>query len=211
MRAFVALELPEGFANEVAGMARALSASVEGRFLGRDTYHVTLAFLGDIAEADVAHVMDVLDDACDTSRAAVETLEAAGVTAAEAPGAAGAATADNHGAGMPSVPLAPEGLGKFGRASDATLWLGLAKAAPLMALAETVREGLRARGIAFDDKPFLPHITLARRARLPKGPLPPLAFPLPTDATAVTLFKSTLDREGATYKPLYSRDLPQLH
>lgn len=175
MRAFIALELPDEFADEVAGMARVLSASVEGRFLGRDTYHVTLAFLGDTTEAEVAQAMDALDEAC----------KVVGV-----------------------IPLAPDGLGKFGRATDATLWLGLAKAEPLMALAENLREALRARSLPFDDKAFLPHITLARRARLPKGALPQLAFPLPANAPAVTLFKSTLDREGAIYKPLYSRELP---
>lgn len=175
MRAFIALELSGEFADEVAGMARVLSAAIEGRFLGRDTYHVTLAFLGDITEAEVGQAMDALDEACEA---------------------------------VSAVPLAPDGLGKFGRASDATLWLGLTKEEPLMALAENLREALRARSLPFDDKVFLPHITLARRARLPKGALPQLAFPLPANASAVTLFKSTLDREGAVYKPLYSRELP---
>ena len=175
MRTFIALELPTAFADEAAGMARVLSASVEGRFLGRDTYHVTLAFLGDITEAYATQAMDAVDEACE---------------------------------GANPVPLIPDGLGKFGRAADATLWLGLAKTEPLMSLAESLREGLRSRGLPFDDKAFLPHITLARRARLPKGALPQLAFPLPASAPAITLFKSTLDREGAVYKPLYSRELP---
>lgn len=175
MRTFIALELPSDFADETAAMARVLSASVAGRFLSRDTYHVTLAFLGDIAEADAPRAMDALDETCDAAD---------------------------------PIPLISDGLGKFGRATDATLWLGLAKAEPLMALAENLREGLQSRNLPFDDKAFLPHITLARRARLPKGALPHLAFPFPANAPAVTFFKSTLSREGALYKPLYSRDLP---
>ncbi len=175
MRAFIALELPEGFVEDVAAMARVLGAAVEGRFVPRQNYHVTLAFLGDIDEAQARDAMDAIDEAC---------------------------------AGAAAVPIWPNGLGKFGRASDATLWLGLASGPKLIDLVNRMREALRARGIGFDDKPFLPHITLARRVRLPKGALPELAFPLPSDAARVTLFKSTLSRDGAQYKPLYSAELP---
>ena len=136
---------------------------------------MTLAFLGDIDEAQARDAMDAIDEAC---------------------------------AGAAAVPIWPNGLGKFGRASDATLWLGLASGPKLIDLVNRMREALRARGIGFDDKPFLPHITLARRVRLPKGALPELAFPLPSDAARVTLFKSTLSRDGAQYKPLYSAELP---
>ncbi len=176
MRAFIALELPEGFVEDVAAMARVLGAAVEGRFVPRQNYHVTLAFLGDIGEAQAREAMDAMDEAC--------------ADAAE-------------------VPLRPEGLGKFGRASDATLWMGLTPAPELTSLADRLREALRSRGVPFDDKPFLPHITLARRARLPKGPLPELAFPLPSEAACITLFKSTLARDGAQYKPLYEANLLQ--
>ena len=128
MRAFIALELPNRFADDVAAMARPLSAAVEGRFVPRESYHLTLAFLGDIDPA-------------------------------------------------------------------------------LTGLAERLREELAAQGLGFDPKPFRPHLTLARRARLPKGPLPPLVFPEPAEAATATLFKSTLLRDGAQYKPLYAVDL----
>lgn len=176
MRAFVALEPPEGFAEDVAAMVRVLSAAVQGRFVPRQNYHVTLAFLGDIDEAQVRETMDAMDEACADAAAA---------------------------------PMRPDGLGKFGRASDATLWMGLAPEPGLVGLADCLREALESRGIAFDGKPFLPHITLARRARLPRGALPELAFPTPSDAACATLFKSMLGRDGAQYKPLYEIDLPR--
>lgn len=175
MRAFIALEPPEKFVEDVAAMARVLSAAVEGRFVPRQNYHVTLAFLGDVDEAQAREAMDAMDEAC---------AEAAAVS------------------------MRPDGLGKFGRASDATLWMGLTPDPELTGLAERLREALRSCGIGFDDKPFLPHITLARRAKLPKGALPELAFPLPCNAARVTLFKSTLSRDGAQYKPLYEIELP---
>ncbi len=174
MRAFIALELPYEFEDELAGCTRQLASVVSGRFMKRSTYHVTLAFLGDIDEGEARSAMDALDAAC---------------------------------AGMGPVPLSAEGLGTFGRPRDATLWLGLARSAQLMDLASRVRAELESRGIAFDAKPFLPHITLARRARIPAGALPDLSFPLPAEATSVTLFKSILDQSGATYKPLYTVEL----
>lgn len=178
MRTFIALDLPTEFADDVAALARVLSAAMAGRFLARDTYHLTLAFLGDIDDAEITRAMDALDEAVDKLRES------------EA-----------------SILLSPDGLGKFGRPQDATLWLGIAKTPALEALAINLRNALRVRDLPFDDKSFLPHITLGRRVRIPKGKLPALAFPLPAEAPNVTLYKSTLSREGATYKPLYQRTL----
>ena len=108
---------------------------------------------------------------------------------------------------MPPLSLRSDGLGKFGRANDATLWLGIASTPQLERLARAVREQLAARGVAFDPKPFKPHVTLARRVRIHRTDLPALAFPEDDGATTVTLFKSTLGREGATYRPLHSTTL----
>lgn len=102
------------------------------------------------------------------------------------------------------ISLHPEKLGTFGKPADASLWLGVSPTPALMHLASSVRNQLTAAGIAFDAKPFKPHITLARRARLPKGELPNLAFPSSAHATCVTLFKSELSPQGASYKPLHT-------
>ena len=174
MRTFIALELPERFVDELAGLSRQLSACVEGRIMRRETFHVTLAFLGETGEGVVRRAMDALDDACDEAG---------------------------------PVPLRPTGLGHFGSPRDATLWLGLADDPGLMDLAARLRAALRDRDVPFDGKAFRPHITLARRARLPRGAMADLAFPLPADAVRATLFRSILDSSGAIYKPLYSVSL----
>ena len=72
---------------------------------------------------------------------------------------------------------------------------------------ERLRDELASRNVPFDAKPFKPHITLARRARIPKASLPPLAFPRDDRACTATLYKSTLERTGAVYKPLHSARL----
>lgn len=68
------------------------------------------------------------------------------------------------------------------------------------------REGLYRR----EDRPFWPHLTLARvrksRRRAPALPVreaPAGEFPAPS----VTLYRSTLRPEGALYEPLARRDL----
>lgn len=175
MRAFIALELPEAFADEVAELARTLGTLCAGRFVADENHHITLAFLGEVGEAETRSAMAALDAAC---------------------------------AGAGPVLLSATGLGAFGRVRDATLWLGIEKNPQLMDLAARVREELSARGLAYDEKDFLPHVTLARRVRMPRGALGELAFPLPDEAARVTLFRSILSSEGARYKPLYTVGLP---
>ena len=174
MRTFIALELPEAFEDEVADLARRLSGMVSGRFMKRETYHLTLAFLGEIGEAESRDVIAVLDEVADACNV---------------------------------VTLRPTGLGTFGKPRDCTLWLGLAQTDELMALAGELRTRLDGWGIAYDRKAFRPHITLVRRAVLPKAPLEGLAFPAADAAYRLTFFKSILSQEGASYKPLYSVEL----
>lgn len=174
MRTFIALELPDRMRCEVASLAHGLSGLIPGRFMARGTYHVTLAFLGEIDEAVARAVVGALDE-----------------------------IAPRHG----PIGLRPTGLGTFGRPRDCTLWLGIDRTGELAALAGDVRGALDERGVAFDAKPFRPHITLARRASLPATPLEGLVFPADALARRVTLFKSSLASSGAVYKPLYTISL----
>lgn len=174
MRAFIALELPDAFADDVAALARALEAHVHGRFLTRERYHVTLAFLGDIGQAQSERALEALHAAC---------------------------------AGSSPVTLRACDLGTFGRGSNTTLWLGLERDEALMQLAARVRSSLADAGLPCDAKAFKPHITLARHAHVAHGELPALGFPRESEATHVTLFKSTLEPDGAVYKALSTATL----
>lgn len=171
MRTFIALDLSNEFIEQVADLSRQLASMVRGRFVARSTYHVTLAFLGEVGEAEARRVMDALD---------VSTADA------------------------PAIRVTPDGLGIFGKPVDATLHLKLGHTRNLMNLAMSVREELRARGIAYDEKAFEPHVTLARRARVLPQALSDLVFPTEDVSHSVTLYKSELSSEGATYKPLYT-------
>ena len=177
MRTFVALEIPDWYADEVAEFTRSFGPTVEGRFTPRENYHVTLAFLGNTPEPAVRQVMDVLDEL--VRIAAPATLE-------------------------------PDRLGTFGRPHDCTLWLGFKHTDELDDLAHYLRERLSARGIPFDEKRFMPHLTLARRVALPAGSLPAAGFPGHCRTNTLTLFKSELQPDGPRYSPLYSVQIPDL-
>lgn len=209
MRTFIALELPTDFRSEVAALSRILARTCKGHFLPYENLHVTLAFLGEIDEAEAATVVSVMNQVCN-KRLEVSTnmpMATMRVKDVDPNSPEVGKQCDQFRRNLLPVELIPAGLGKFGRSSDATLWMGLKQTPELDVLAARLRDGLASHTIDFDEKPFLAHITLGRRVRLPKGELPDLPFPTPARATNVTLFKSTLSSAGATYKPLYTVEL----
>ena len=109
-------------------------------------------------------------------------------------------------AGRPPVLLEPKGLNTFGRGKERTLVLEFEDNPELCALAASVRSRLSEHWVDFDEKPFRPHITLARRVRLPKD-LGLLSLPEAAWAADVTLYKSTLTSDGPIYKGLYTKEL----
>ena len=81
------------------------------------------------------------------------------------------------------------------------MYAGVKPSAELNALAEQVRRRLAENGIPFDPKPFYPHITLARKARLPERvDLEEITIP-PAVMTVmnVCLYKSEHGENGMEY------------
>lgn len=98
--------------------------------------------------------------------------------------ACGAEVAGRHG----PLNLATASLGGFpGNRAARILWLGLAPSPALADLAEDLREALRARGEAFDAKPFRPHLTQARfrQPRALEGLAAPPTLPFAADHLAL--------------------------
>lgn len=75
----------------------------------------------------------------------------------EVPAVIAVGTQALHGAVAPTLSL--RGGGRFG---DRVLWVGLREGSALRVLADALRASLRAGGFPFDDKPFRPHLTVAR-------------------------------------------------
>jgi 2'-5' RNA ligase len=174
MRVFIAFPLPETLTDVLSEEAAALSEHVSGRFVGRESYHVTIAFLGEVEEGTCKNVVRVMDDTC---------------------------------AGAASFDVLCTDLRYFGKRTSATLWQGMESAKKMTRLAEKIRSGLRAAGIPFDRKPFLPHITLARKADLSGIELEECSRSAAGRIDQVVLYRSDLSADGARYTPLHTIEL----
>lgn len=158
-RLFVALEPDEAtraLALEVALSLRiGLGAGVRVGWTAEARLHVTLAFLGDVAEpGDVAELGDA---------AALGGVGEANVAAASEVVAA-------VGRGHCAFVARAGGAGAFPSPDRArVLWLAFGRASePLAALVHDLGTRLRGCGFALEERPFNGHITLAR-CRSPRG------------------------------------------
>ena len=114
-------------------VARAAERGVNTRMARRDTWHVTLAFLGEVPDGRVTDV---------------ETAVGRGITGGPE-------------AGPPQLCLA--GGGRFGRGRFTLLWVGVeGDRAALDRMSRQVRRELRRGRLPYDDRPFKPHVTIAR-------------------------------------------------
>ena len=174
MRAFLAIDLPEAAEAAVAPLQEALGA---GRAVPAENLHLTLAFLGEQPEPALGALDDVL-----------ERLRA------------------------PDFELEPAGLEIFGAKAAEAVALGIRPSPALDHLHGKLRAAIHAAGLDLPRARFRPHVTIARFGRRPEGRdrarlaaflaahgdvrLPP--FP----AGGVTLFRSTLTRDGAIHEAL---------
>lgn len=113
---------------------------------------------------------------------------------------------------MASVRAAPfsltiGGMGRFARRGGDLYWAGAELCGPLAGLQAQVADALRKQGFSLDDKPFKPHLTLAREVRLSEPPDEnALAKRIPQMGMRVeriTLMKSERLQGKLTYTPLY--------
>jgi 2'-5' RNA ligase len=140
LRLFVAIYPPPEAASHLAayvadlGVGRAAAQGVNARLAAGPTWHLTLVFLGDVPPGRLADVES-------TVGGAVRQWRAAGTA--------------------PMVKVA--GGGTFGRSRFTILWAGLAgDVEPLRQLGAAARRALRRARLPYDEKPFKPHLTLAR-------------------------------------------------
>jgi len=103
--------------------------------------------------------------------------------------------------------------GSYGpRGAPRVLWIGLGgDVAGLIGLQSNLASALRQAGFAIEDRPFSPHITLARRrerAAQGKPAWPPSQVPTATiPLRELVLFQSKLSPKGAIYTPLGTYEL----
>lgn len=179
-RTFIAVDLSQAVRDaltaEIARLTRALPSP---RWVNPAGMHLTLAFLGELDDAQLS----------EATAAAVE------------------AARQSH-----PFTLRLGATGTFGgQRSPRVLWVGVGGDVPqLVALQRELAEALESRGFPHEERPFSPHLTLARI----KGPLPPaelaklpqaLAASVPAISWSVNellVMKSELAHPAARYTPL---------
>jgi len=120
------------------------AAGINVRLTARETYHVTLAFLGEVDEARLPDVATALGRAAEGWR-----VPARGPVTGEG------------GVATPRLRLA--GGGRFGQDQSTVFWVGLrGDLVALRRLAATIRRELRRSRVSYDIRPYRPHLTLAR-------------------------------------------------
>jgi len=76
------------------------------------------------------------------------------------------------GIAAPPFDLALAGVGSFARGREPiSLWMGLDRSAPLMALQRRIDRALTRAGFPTDEKRYTPHVTLARLRQVPEPDL----------------------------------------
>jgi 2'-5' RNA ligase len=99
------------------------------------------------------------------------------------------------------------GCGTFGRQHQ-IFWMGVVAGPPLYTLAGQLQAGLKAESLPHDDRPFSPHITLARQVRLDAEALRSFQYP-PIDVTvrAVSLMESSRQGGQLVYRAIETAPL----
>ncbi|GAB1691944.1 RNA 2',3'-cyclic phosphodiesterase [Krasilnikovia sp. M28-CT-15] len=137
MAAYPPPEVCDDLARRIEGLrvTAAAQRGVNTRLARRETWHVTLAFLGEVADERAPAVSGALHRAADVWRAA--------------------------GSGAPRLCLA--GGGRFGRGRFTVLWVGVdGDTDAVQRLSKQVRRELKHDRLPFDERPFKPHLTVAR-------------------------------------------------
>ncbi|WP_431905635.1 2'-5' RNA ligase family protein [Micromonospora carbonacea] len=167
MRLFVGVfPPPEAVADLSTAVARlrvgrAAAAGTDVRLADPARAHLTVAFLGQVDASRLVDVENALGPAAETFR--TRDLPAADRPAADRP-VAGLPAADRLVGGRTgSAVLRLGGGGSFGRGRFTVLWVDVrGDVEALRVLARLVRAGLRRGRLPYDEKPFTPHLTIAR-------------------------------------------------
>ncbi len=170
-RLFLAVALTDEVRHGLAAFLSERVVRLPGRPSPPDNWHLTLRFLGSTNALQQDRILEFLDE-----HLVVEPFM-----------------------------LGFAGLGAFPKPSRATvLWLGVGTGADgVAAMAAVSEEAATSVGFEPEDRPFHPHLTLSR-IRPPVGVDGIIdqvgVFPLKMEVDRLTLYRSHLGRDGATYE-----------
>ncbi len=177
-RLFLAVDLTDEVAHGLAAFLEEETMRLPGRPTPPANWHLTIRFLGSTSALQCDRILEFLDE-----HLAVEPFT-----------------------------MSFGGLGAFPKPTRATvLWLAVQQGADQLAtMAEIADLAAQSVGFEAEERPFHAHLTLSR-IRPPMNVSPLIdrvpRFPLPMPVDRLTLYRSRLNREGATYEAVDSVEL----
>jgi 2'-5' RNA ligase len=185
IRAFIAIPLPVALQHALEDVqAVCQPLPIAWRWVPTAHRHLTLKFLGDVPAERIPSIAQAMEQAV---------------------------------VGQQPFALMARALGCFPQpARPRVLWMGIEDSeGALLRLFQRLEAALRERGFPAEERPLRPHVTLARMRQAPRGAH--FRTLLQTyhehhfgelPVTALHLFQSQLQREGAVYTLLHSAALP---
>lgn len=145
MRLFIAIRFDDKALDALeAARDNLFAQAVSGSLVPRENLHVTLVFLGSVAEEDVPSVEDALDEVEDSLdlRLSIDRIEPFG-SSARKPASGG---------------------------SEEATWVArFADNPALVRLQAHIEDSMRKLGIELEERDYVPHVTLGRRVVLEDG------------------------------------------
>lgn len=186
LRSFIAVELDEGLRRRVAAFQAELArVGSDVKWVEVENLHVTLKFLGDVDDADLPRICQIMDKAVAGRQPFTLWIEGAGSF-------------------PPGRPPRTVWVGAREEPPQA------AGGSRLAAIYRNLDQGLQAVDVPPERREFVPHVTLGRvrSGRAARELAAALAGAADRqfgeqEVTTLTLFESSLDPEGPTYTPLY--------
>jgi len=180
IRAFLAIELPDGVLTEIGVIQTRLTKALQGaiRWVKPEGIHLTLKFFGDISERDIATISRAVKDQANGMKPFALDVKTLGV--------------------FPDLNR------------PRVIWLGIdGDIQPLMMFQRSLDQKLYENGFSKEDRSFRPHLTLAR-IKERKGLIGLAKVVERKDnymaghfnAGELTLFRSQLTPAGAVYTKL---------
>jgi len=186
MRAFIAIELPQNITSFLTEAQKALQKSqADVKWIARENLHLTLKFLNDISEEEENKIIDIIKT-----------------------------TAQQYAI----FKTALQDLGAFPNEKNLRIiWAGLDNQEQFRKIAKGLEERINKLGIPEEERSFKAHITIGRvKSNKNLGALSEIlsknAGLFKNSDTAfeiqkITLFKSTLLKDGPLYERLYEANL----
>lgn len=171
MRIFYALTFEHEDQNKI-GHYRDIAANhiIKGRYTAIKNIHMTLAFVGEVPQCDIALYEDIIDDL--------------------------------H---LQDLTLDCRHLGTFKKKNKEILWLGTEKNPTLINMERQLRSALKDAELTFDDRKFIPHITLGRDIRSDYDISQLVIAPLKIKPKGVALMISHRVHDELVYEPLLEK------